>query len=48
MGNKRTKIKKPKQDKGKATSRAATAQQGGASLSNNLGSLSPVKKKKKK
>ena len=43
MGNKRSKIKKPKQNKGKATE-----QQGGTSLFDDRGSPSPVKKKKKK
>ena len=42
MGNKRTKSKKPKQNKGKAAGR-----KGGASEFD-IGSPSPVKKKKKK
>ncbi len=43
MGNKRSKSKKSKQSKGKAAGR-----KGGASEFDNLGSPSPVKKKKKK
>ncbi len=43
MGNKRTKSKKPKQIKGKAGGR-----KGGASEFDNIGSPSPVRKKKKK
>ena len=47
MGNKRSKSKKPKQNKGKAAGRGQTERKGGSSQFDDIGSPSPVKKKKR-